>query len=155
MDLSGVFARVLSQRDDTVLCGDRTMTEGNDKETIDTGEQGQTESGEVDESEKDRLKRRIDEMKNEVMAVLEEARASAHKTWTEDKEVLKEKLVDLDKLKERLEARFEQGKVEARKTWDEDAEDLQKRLDEVKKTLKGGWDNLTEKTAALLNKLLD
>lgn len=137
------------------------MTEEDKKETNETGEQDKAETSEAAEgvegevSEKDRLARRIEEMKNEVMAVIDEARASAHKTWTEDKEVLKEKLVDLDKLKENFETRFEKGKVEARKTWDEDAEEFQKRLDEVKKTLKGGWDNLTEKTAALLNKLLD
>jgi hypothetical protein len=106
------------------------MTEDNEKETNEAGEPEPTEASEAEESEKDRLWRRIEEMRTEVMEMIDEARASAHKTWTEDKEVLKEKLVDLDKLKENVEARFEQGKVEARKTWDEDAEEIQKRRED-------------------------
>jgi phosphoenolpyruvate-protein kinase (PTS system EI component) len=128
------------------------MTDANDNNKTPTAGEGDEQAT---TSERLKLRQTIDEMREQVMEVLDKAREDASKTWKEDKVVLKEKLIDIDKVKEDLEERFDKGKAKAQETWNEDMEEIQEKVDDVKKALKGGWNQLAEKTAGLLNKLLD
>jgi uncharacterized protein YukE len=146
------------------------------------------ESPEAQGSETDKLKKTFDEIRDQVSELLDGAREDAGKQWSQDKEVLKEKLVDIDKVKADWEERIDKGYVKAQETWDEDKDDILEKVaelkkslksatdkgyakaqetwsqdkgemketvDDVKKALKGGLETVAEKTAGLLNKLLE
>ncbi|MBZ0252772.1 MAG: hypothetical protein K8I02_05470 [Candidatus Methylomirabilis sp.] len=56
--------------------------------------------------------------------------------------------------KKKLEAKLHEARADARKEGRESAKDIEKKLGEIDKTLKEGWDNLSESVMARINKWL-
>lgn len=94
----------------------------------------------------------IDKVKADLEERIDKGYIKAQETWAEDQEGILEKV---EEIKSSLKVLSEKGYAKAQETWALDKGDLQEKVDDVKKAIKGGWDTVTEKTAGLINKLLE
>ena len=94
----------------------------------------------------------IDKVKADWEERIDKGYAKAQETWDEDKDDILEKV---EELKTSLKSVTGKGYAKAQETWGKDKGEMKEAVDDVKKALKGGLDTVVEKTAGLLNKLLE